>query len=362
MPAGDRLSKLLHINTVPTLMSSHYPPEYHSFMYSATLASTPRTARLRENFIFYDGTSAWTVVLPIMLVTRTTILDSAAVMLLSSGVNNLGDQPSSLTNSAVINYGWLRADRSSVTASSSSANSSTVAGAVANVSWTAGSTTLTVTSKASGTIAIGQTLFTNANQAQQIARSTVQGMGIIAQLTGTAGGAGTYTLSSAPTASGSNASVDFYPPRPQSELSDLLYSDSSGNPYLIYGNTGVVSTGPTLDEGFTITYPQYDTGASEDLLGPEAWDKNAEGAERGPHYDLPASGEAWGAAASYPLLNNSCVVDRAGGGDRGIGKALALVARVGGGSSVCPEQIRNRLGEMRMLITIRHRSSFTGGR
>lgn len=344
----SRIANEVHLNTVRPLIGSHYPPEYHSFMYSADLGKLPRSNTNVENYMFYDSaTGAWTCVMPIMLVARTTIIDAASIMIISSGLNNDGN--AGPFNGGFLNYGWMKAQATSVTLASS--DTVVTASGTATASWTAGSKTLTLTG-VTGTPAIGDTIKLNSPPSQDDAaqRATPNTFGV----TAVAGGAASVTMSHAPTASGS-AAVTFYPRRPISQLNTMLYCNSANEPYLVYGDP---VTGATLNSGgFGITYPNYDTGADTSLLGPEAW-----GGESGPPYmDYPSTGENWGAAASYQIINNCCVVDRAGGGDRGQGKALALVWYIGYGN-ISPAQVRDRLQGVRFLVTIRHRSSVTGGK
>lgn len=345
----SRIANEVHLNTVRPLIGSHYPPEYHSFMYSADLGKLPRSNLEVENYMFYDSaTNGWVCVMPIMLVARTTIIDAASIIIISSGLNNDGNAGS--YNGGMLNYGWMKAQATSIT--DASANTVVTASGTATATWTAGSKTLALTS-VSGTPAIGDTikLTTPPSQDDSAQRATPNTFGVTA-VTGSP--ATSVTMSHAPTASGSGA-VTFYPRRPISQLHKMLYCNSANEPYLVYGDP---VTGATITNGgFGITYPSYDTGADTSLLGPEAW-----GGEGGPPYmDYVASGENWGAAASYPIINNRCVVDRAGGGDRGQGKALALVWQQGYGN-ISPAQVRDRLQGVRFLVTIRHRSSVTGGK
>ena len=345
----SRVANEVHLNTVRPLIGSHYPPEYHSFMYSADLGKLPRSNTDVENYMFYNSaTQAWTCVMPIMLVARTTIIDAAAIILTSSGNSN--DGTSGGFNGGILNYGWMKAQATSITVTGT--ETVVTASGTATATWTAGSKTLTLTS-VTGTPAIGDTIKLNTPPSQDdaIQRATPNTFGVTA-VTGSP--ATSVTMSHAPTASGS-AAVTFYPRRPISQLNKMIYCNSANEPYLVYGDP---VTGATLDSGgFAITYPTYDTGADTSLLGAEAW-----GGEGGPPYvDYVQSGEAWGASASYQIINNCCVVDRAGGGDRGQGKALALVWHIGYGN-ISPAQVRDRLQGVRFLVTIRHRSSITGGK
>ena len=192
------------------------------------------------------------------------------------------------------------------------------------------------------------------------------GFGIVSQLTGTTGGTGTYKMSAAPTAAASSQTLNLYNRIAVSEISQVLYSNSDGEPYLIYGKTlpaneyNKPENGPELGEGFAVTFPSYDTGTSTDLQGPDAYSNIPP-----PYMDFPPSDEGvWGASASYPIVNNVAIVDRAGGGPRGVGKALAIVVSIqsGGPEAIAPHQIRMRLSELRMLVTIRHRSALNGGK
>jgi len=347
----SRIANEVHLNTVRPLIGSHYPPEYHSFMYSADLGKLPRSNQNVENYMFFDPVgNQWTCVMPIMLVSRTTIIDSASIVITSSGINNDGQVGP--YNQGMVNYGWMKTQATSIT--NADGETSVTASGTATATWTAGSKTLTLTS-VTGTPAIGDSIRLNAlpslDEAAQLATPNTFGVTAV-----TGSPATSVTMSHAPTASGSGA-VTFYPRRPISQLHTMLYCNSANEPYLVYGDPA--TGGATLAAGgFGISIPSYDTGADTSLLGPEAWS-----GEGGPPYmDYPSDGEAWGQAASYPIINNCCVVDRAGGGNRGQGKALALVWHTGFYGNISPAQVRDRLQGVRFLVTIRHRSSVTGGK
>lgn len=362
---ASRIANSQGISTTYPLVSSHYPPEYHSFMYSANFSNLPKRGPV-ENFMFWNtaGTLCH-IVMPVLLVTRTTIVDSAAIMLLGSGPSDSGGIGNSLLQGCVINYAWMK---DSATSLSGGVAQPTPACAITSASWTANSTTLTVTTVGSGTITPGQTIITSSIPGATDLRNKVgpYGFGIVSQLTGTTGGTGTYKMSSAPTAAASAQTLNLYNKTSVSNISDVLYSNSAGEPYLLYGKTlpaneyNKPENGPELGtDGVPITLPGYDTGASSDLLGPSAYSDIPP-----PYMDFPSDGENWGASASYPIVNNVAVVDRASGGLRGVGKALAIVVSIQSGSeeTMSPPQIRSRLSEIRMLVTIRHRSSLSGGK
>lgn len=346
MPAS-RIANFPHLHTVRPLVGSHYPPEYHSFMYTADLGKLPRSSLKVENYMFYNSAnSGWTCVLPIMLVSRTTIIDSAAIMMLATGAGNDGNP--GVFNGAMVNYAWMPPSATSLT----TMDTSTVvtASATATATWTAGSKTMTLTG-VTGTPAIGNTVVLNSAPTldESSQRATPNTFGVTA-VTGSP--ATSVTLHAAPTASGSGG-ISFYPPRPISQITNALYCNADGEPYYVYG--GGDFNGTAVNGGFGITYPTYDTAADTSLLGSEAFGGSP------PYMDFPESGESWGASASYTIVNNACVVDRAGGGNRGQGKALALVFEAGYGA-ISPAQVRARLEGVRFLVTIRHRSSSTGGK
>jgi hypothetical protein len=315
------------------------------------MSKLPRSNTKVENYMFYDSSdNSWTCVMPIMLVSRTTIIDSAAVCLLGSGVNNDGNFDH--INGAMFNYVWFKPSGTTVTEVSASTTTGSTAAATATATWTAGSKTVTLAS-VSGTPATGQTLTLNStvSASDSASRATPNGFGVVSY---TGGGSPSVTLSHAPTASGSGT-VGFFSRRPISDLNQVIYCNSDNVPYVVYGGGDFVSGGTVAEGGFSLTYPSYDTAASTDLLGPEAFGENP------PYMDFPSTGEGWGAAASYTIVNNCCVVDRSGGGDRGQGKALGLIMNMGFGN-ISPAEVRDRLQAVRLLVTIRHRSSITGGK
>lgn len=347
MPAS-RIANFPYLHSVRPLVASHYPPEYHSFMYSADMGKLPRSNERVENYMFYNSSNtAWTFVMPIMLVTRTTIIDSAAICLIGSGVNNDGNMTPLI--GATFNYVWFTPSGTSVTYASTSVTTGTAA-ATATATWTAGSKTVTLAGL-TGTPATGQTLTLDPipSASDSASRATPNGFGVV---TYNAGGP-SVTLSHAPTASGSGA-VGFYNRRPLSDLNQVVYCNADNVPYTVYGGGDFVSGG-NVDEGGFAMAATYDTAASTDLLGPEAFGGDP------PYMDFPPSGESWGAAASYTIVNNCCVVDKSGGGNRGQGKALGLMMHAGWGN-ISPAEARDRLQSVRLLVTIRHRSSVTGGK
>jgi hypothetical protein len=316
------------------------------------MGKLPRSNAQVENYMFYNSSNAsWTCVMPIMLVSRTTIIDSAAICLIGSGINNDGNYAP--INGAMFNYVWFTPNGTSVTYAAGTVSTGVTAAATATATWTAGSKTVTLTS-VSGTPTTGQTLSLSSlpSSSDSASRATPHGFGVV---TYTGGGSPSVTLSHAPTASGSGA-VGFWNRRPLADLNQVVYCNADNVPYTVYGGGDFVSGGTVDEGGFSLTYPTYDTAASTDLLGPEAF------ADASPPYmDFPASGESWGASASYTIVNNCCVVDKSGGGDRGQGKALGLMMNMGFGN-ISPAEVRDRLQAVRLLVTIRHRSSTTGGK
>ena len=343
----SRIANEIHLSTVRPLIGSHYPPEYHSFMYAADFGKLPRSSEKFENYMFYDSSNGvWHCVMPIMLVTRTVIIDSAAITLTGSGFSNDGSL--NAMSSGWVNYAWLTTGAGTLYGSNGAGEGG---GAIstASATWTAGSKTLTVTS-VTGSPAVGATIyFQGATTAQRVARATPNTFGVTA--VSVASGSGTFTMSHAPTESGSG-SITLYARRPLSQISQILYCNSAGEPYLVYGVD--FSTGGELGaSGFNVSLPAYDTAADNSLLGSEAGSVL--------YGDFPESGESWGGASSYPIVNNCCVVDRTGGGNRGQGKALALIWSFNY-NNISPAEVRDRLQGVRFLVTIRHRSSLTGGK